>query len=74
MRADWPPRVEVRCPALLILGARDIMAPPRAAKELAEALPDVQTITLPGCGHSMMAEEPDAVLDALVAFLTRHAT
>ena len=65
---------QVRCPALLILGARDIMAPPRAAKELAEALPDVQTITLPGCGHSMMAEEPDAVLDALVAFLTRHAT
>ena len=65
---------ELRCPALLILGARDLMAPPRAAKELADALPDVRTISLPGCGHSMMAEEPDAILDALVDFLTRRAT
>jgi pimeloyl-ACP methyl ester carboxylesterase len=59
----------VRSPALLILGARDVMAPPRGAKELADALPNARTITLPDCGHSMMAERPDAVLDALIAFL-----
>ena len=55
---------------IVILGSRH----DPAACWLAETLPDVQTITLPGCGHSMMAEEPDAVLDALVAFLTRCAT
>jgi pimeloyl-ACP methyl ester carboxylesterase len=59
----------VRCPSLLIQGARDLMAPPRGAKELAETLPNARTITLPDCGHSMMAEQPDAVLDALIAFL-----
>jgi len=62
---------QVQCPTLLIQGARDIMAPPRGAKDLVEGLANARTITLPGCGHSMMAEEPDAVLDALVEFLTK---
>jgi pimeloyl-ACP methyl ester carboxylesterase len=58
----------VSCPALLILGSRDIMAPPRNAQALAAALPQQQTVTLPGCGHALMAEEPEAVRKALVAF------
>jgi len=59
----------VRCPTLLLLGARDLMAPPRAAKDLADALPNARAVMLPGCGHAMMAEEPDAVLDALRSHL-----
>jgi len=59
----------VRCPALLLLGGRDIMAPTKATRELAKALVDVRAVTLPGCGHSMMSEEPDAVLDELRRFL-----
>ena len=60
----------VACPALLLVGARDLMAPPRAATDLADALGErARTVTLPGCGHAMMAEAPDAVLDALIAFL-----
>lgn len=59
----------VRCPTLVIIGARDIMAPPRNAKALIAALPDVRTVTLPETGHSLMAERPDAVLDALRGFL-----
>ena len=59
----------VRCPALLILGARDLMAPPRNTDALVAALPDKKVVTLPGCGHALMAEQPDAVLDALRGFL-----
>jgi pimeloyl-ACP methyl ester carboxylesterase len=59
----------VRCEVLAILGARDLMAPPKTAQALLAALPKVRTITLPGTGHAMMAEEPDAVLDALRGFL-----
>ena len=59
----------VRCPSLVILGARDLMAPARAAKTLIDTLAGVRTVTLPDTGHAMMAEEPDAVLDALRAFL-----
>ena len=59
----------VRGPSLVILGARDLMAPPRAAKALIDALPGARTVTLPDTGHAMMAEQPDAVLDQLRAFL-----
>ena len=60
---------KVRCPALVVLGARDIMAPPRNAHALIAALPGARVVTLPESGHALMAEEPDAVLDALRAFL-----
>jgi pimeloyl-ACP methyl ester carboxylesterase len=59
----------VRCPALLVLGARDQMAPPRNAAALAQALPHARTVTLPDTGHAMMIEAPDALLDALRGFL-----
>jgi pimeloyl-ACP methyl ester carboxylesterase len=59
---------DVRCPALLILGQRDLMAPPASAALLTEALADKRVVTLAGCGHSLMAEAPGAVLDALRAF------
>lgn len=59
----------VRCPALLILGARDLMAPPKSAEALIDALADERVVTLPDCGHALMAEQPDAVLDALSTFL-----
>jgi pimeloyl-ACP methyl ester carboxylesterase len=59
----------VSCTTLVILAARDVMAPPRNAKALIDALADVRTVTLPDTGHSMMTERPDEVLDALRKFL-----
>ena len=58
----------VRCPTLVVIGARDIMAPPRNAKAMIAALADVRTVMLPEAGHSLMAERPDEVLDALREF------
>lgn len=60
---------DVRCPTLIILGDRDIMAPNRNAQALIEALPDTRVVTLADTGHALMAEQPDAVLDALRHFL-----
>jgi pimeloyl-ACP methyl ester carboxylesterase len=59
----------VRCPVLVVLGQRDLMAPPKSAAALCEALRNPRVVTLPGAGHAMMAEQPDAVLDALRAFV-----
>jgi len=59
----------VRCPALVLLGGRDIMTPPKAARELAKTLGDARVVTLAESGHSMMSEDPDAVLDELRRFL-----
>lgn len=56
----------VRCPALLILGGRDLMAPAKAAGPLLEALPRGRSVVLAGCGHMQFVERPDATLDALM--------
>lgn len=47
------------------------MAPVKAAQGLIAGLADAKVVTLPDCGHALMAEQPDAVLDALAAFLLR---
>ena len=60
---------KLRCPALLVIGERDQMTLPKNARSLAAALTDKRVVTIPDCGHSMMAEAPDAVLDALREFL-----
>ena len=59
----------VRCPVLLLLGEQDLLTPRRATRAMAERLADARTVVLPGCGHMMTAERPDAVLDALRGFL-----
>ncbi len=57
----------VACPVLFILGARDLMTPPRSAQALTAALKHGRIVTV-DAGHAMMAEQPDAVLDALAGF------
>jgi pimeloyl-ACP methyl ester carboxylesterase len=60
---------EVKCPVLFILGKRDVMTPVRAAKGLQEKIPGAKTVVIDFSGHSLMAEAPDATLDALIEFL-----
>ena len=60
----------VKCPVLLILGKRDVMTPPRSAQPLQEKLKNCTTTYVELSGHSLMAEAPDATLDALVRFFS----
>lgn len=60
---------KIACPAALILGGADVMTPPRRGAELAAMIAGATATTIAGCGHIMMAEAPDAVLDALIAHL-----
>lgn len=59
----------VKCPTLFILGRRDVMTPPRAAQALRERIAGAQAVIIDFSGHALMAEAPDATLDALVEFL-----
>ena len=59
---------EVRCPALFILGERDVMTPPRRAKEIQEKIPNARTVRIALSGHTLMTEAPDQTLDALIDF------
>ncbi|WP_257169158.1 alpha/beta fold hydrolase [Bradyrhizobium sp. SRS-191] len=56
----------IKVPTRLILGEKDMMTPVKAGKALAAAIAQSRTIVLPGAGHTMMAECPDALLDALI--------
>jgi pimeloyl-ACP methyl ester carboxylesterase len=58
----------VRCPALVILSGNDIMTPAKSGRQLAELIGGSRLVTVPGCGHMLLAEAPDAVLDALIDF------
>ena len=60
---------KVRCPALLVVGQRDMMTPPQASEALARAILASRVLRIAASGHSLMAEAPDAVLDALIEFL-----
>jgi pimeloyl-ACP methyl ester carboxylesterase len=62
----------VRCPTLFIFGSKDMMTPARSTKALTGAIAH-GTIVRVDAGHAMMAEQPDAVLDALFAFATAPA-
>ena len=62
---------ELKCPALFILGVSDSMTPTRAAQPLIDACQDATVLTLPAAGHSLMAEDPDGVREALRNFAAR---
>ena len=59
------------CPVLFVLGTSDSMTPARAAQPLIDACKDATVITLQGSGHSLMAENPDGVREALKRFAAR---
>ena len=56
------------CPALFLLGRQDVMTPAKSASSLSSVMKQARTVTLDACGHALMAEQPDQVLDELFAF------
>jgi len=62
---------KVTAPTTILTGDRDQMTRPAAARELASTLPDCDMEVIRDCGHMMMVERPDEVLDGLRAALDR---
>jgi pimeloyl-ACP methyl ester carboxylesterase len=59
---------KLRCPALVLLSGSDIMTSTMAGRELAGLIAGSRLAVIEDCGHIMLAEAPDAVLDALIEF------
>lgn len=55
------------CPVLVIAGDDDMMTPARAGLDVARSLPNARVVRLEGCGHAMLNERPNEVLDALIS-------
>lgn len=60
---------EIKCPTQVILGALDVMTPPKKGEDLAKLISGVCVTRLAGIGHMIPQEAPDACLDALIAGL-----
>ena len=55
----------ITCPVLMVLGQGDRLTPVRSTMPLQEALPEPRVVVLEASGHTLMAEAPNALLDAL---------
>lgn len=56
-------------PTLVLTGLEDRLTPPRYAEYLAHHIPNAVLRLVPDAGHFVMLEQPDAVNEALTAFL-----
>ncbi len=59
----------VACPALVLIGARDLMTPAKRGMALAGLMASATSVVIPEVGHIMLDEAPDETLDALRDFL-----
>jgi pimeloyl-ACP methyl ester carboxylesterase len=60
---------DVRAPALVVVGTEDRLTPPKYAALLRSRLPGRALLEVPGAGHMVAREAPDAVTAAVAAFL-----
>ena len=56
-------------PVLLLADPQDALVPVDTGHRLARALPDARWQLVPGAGHHLSRRAPDAVADAIAAFL-----
>jgi pimeloyl-ACP methyl ester carboxylesterase len=66
-----PKLPEIRCPVLLVVGEKDPMGP-KASHIIAKQLSAATLEVVPGCGHWIHVERPDAVLSVLDPWLASH--
>ncbi len=59
----------VRCPALVLVGEHDTLAPPALAERLQRSIPGATRTVIPGAGHLPNLEQPAAFNAAVAQFL-----
>jgi len=59
---------DVTVPALVITGEDDRIAPRANAENLAGALPNARLLVIPGAGHMVITDQPEALASAITGF------
>ena len=62
----------IRCPTLVMVGEQDILLPPAASQQLADKLSSSAMMVIEGAGHGLLVETPQAVVQAMLAFLDQR--
>ena len=61
---------QIRTASMVVMvGLDDVVAPPENGLRLAKARPGTTLTGLPNCGHSMLDDQPDAIVRLLARFL-----
>jgi pimeloyl-ACP methyl ester carboxylesterase len=69
---DLTPRLgEVTQPATVIVGGEDDRTRPEDGQRMAEAIPGADFVAIPGAGHTVPMEAPEATAAAILALLDR---
>jgi len=69
-RTDSRPTLgDIRCPALVLVGAEDELTPPERAAEIAGGIAGARLVTVPQSGHVSTLEQPEEVTRALLEWL-----
>ena len=61
-------------PTTVMIGSRDRLTAPARSDQLVAAIPGARLVTLPGRGHMLPLEDPDAVSAEIVRAFTRSVT
>jgi pimeloyl-ACP methyl ester carboxylesterase len=64
-----PQLASLTMPTLVIAGEEDFITGPACAAELSEGIPEAETVLLPGAGHMVFVEAPEAFREAVLSFL-----
>jgi pimeloyl-ACP methyl ester carboxylesterase len=59
----------IRCPTLVLVGDSDVITPPELSVEIADGIDGARLVTVADCGHLTPIERPEAVTEALIAWL-----
>lgn len=59
----------IRCPTLVLTSDHDVLLPPALSEEIAAAIGGATLMVVSDCGHLSQPEQPQAVVEALTAWL-----
>jgi pimeloyl-ACP methyl ester carboxylesterase len=59
----------IRCPTLVLVGDSDVITTPELSVEIADGIDGARLVTVADCGHLTPIERPEAVTEALIAWL-----
>ncbi|RIV87291.1 alpha/beta fold hydrolase [Aurantiacibacter xanthus] len=64
----------ITCPTLVMTGECDAWAPPAQHEQIAASIANSHLVIVPGAGHMIQLEAPDAVNEAITRWLATPAT
>jgi proline iminopeptidase len=63
-----PLLAKIQCPTLVLVGALDLICGPAQGRLIADAVPGAELVIVPGSGHFIAAEAPEAFREEIIKF------